>query len=154
MSEYSSAGPKGPYSLECFRDVADRRGKEAKHLLELPKKHKHWDGAVTCALLATECALKATLIFGSGVKYDHELPADVQKVAFKGSSGHDLAQLLSLQPALIRRAEAFPLEAVRRLHCRKRYEHRYGHKRPPLLEARPVVEDAGIVIEWMRRIVK
>jgi len=155
VSAGSAETKKDPYSFECFRDVAMRRGHEAKQLLDGSKKR--CDGAVTCALLATECAMKATLIFGNEVKYHHELPADIQAKAFKGSSGHDLMQLFALQPAAVTAkldADGKVRQAVRRLHGRPRYEHRYGYKRPPVHEARLVVTDAQTIITWMKEIVR
>ena len=52
------------YTRQCFMDTARRRAREARALLDYPQSQKQRDGAVTMALLAAECALKAALLQG------------------------------------------------------------------------------------------
>jgi len=151
VTRASEASGKGTYSLEIFRDVAARRAKEAKHLLEASKRS--CDGAVACALLATECALKATLLFGYEVTYDHELPERLYIRYFRSKHGHALMELYREQHPRVSRRETAPFVEVTRLDGRDRYEHRYGACRPRPVEARPIVVDAETVVGWMWRIV-
>lgn len=100
-------------------------------------------------LLAAECALKATIIFGHGVAYDDELPPTVRAQVFRGSGGHDLVQLYQVQPQAVR-VIPLPLDEIRRLSRRDRYRHRYGHISPPRSEASAVLSDSAVVVQWMQ----
>lgn len=140
------------YSMQCFRDVAARRSVEARVMLEVSRRGRHCDGAVTCALLATECALKATLLFGYGAAYHDELPEPVRKRLFQGSGGHDLNLLYQEQPHRVR-VVPLPEAEIRRLSRRDRYRHRYGERAPSKLEASAVLDDSDGVIQWMKRVV-
>lgn len=140
------------YSMQCFMDTAVRRSLEARHLLDVNRRARRCDGALTCALLAAECALKATLLFGHGVQYEDELPPPVRKQAFQGSSGHDLAELFQRQPPSVRH-KPLPVVEISRLSRRPRYAHRYGERRPPRHEAEDVVNDVDVVVRWMKGII-
>lgn len=140
------------YSMQCFRDVASRRGLEARSMLEVDRRGRRCDGAVTCALLAAECALKATLLFGYGANYHDELPETVRKQAFHGSGGHDLTLLYQMQPQSVRVVPLPELE-IRRLSRRDRYRHRYGERPARRVDAVAVLDDSDGVIQWMKRVV-
>lgn len=140
------------YSMQCFMDTAVRRSLEARHLLEVNRRARQCDGALTCALLAAECALKAALLFGHHVQYAEELPPTVRKQAFQGSSGHDLALLSQLQPPSVRH-KPLPVLEISRLSRRHRYAHRYGEQKPPKHEAKGVLNDVDVVVQWMERII-
>jgi len=140
---------KSLYRLDVFRDTAYRRCQEAKRLLEGTRRG--CDGAVACALLSTECALKATLLFGYDVTYDHELPDDMYHRYFRSKLGHALLELYRALPASVRRT-AVPVDEVVRLDQRDRYAHRYGAQRPRLMESRPLITDAEAVVTWMNRV--
>jgi hypothetical protein len=118
-------------------------------MLDADPRARHCDGAVTCALLAAECALKATLIFGHGVAYDDEVPPSVHARVFRGSGGHDLVRLYQEQPQAVR-VIPLPVTEITRLSGRHRYRHRYGHVSPPRSEASAVLDDSQVVIQWMK----
>ncbi len=137
------------YRVDVFRDTALTRVLEAKLLLD--KAKRRCDGAVVCALLSTECALKATLLFGYGVTYDHELSDELYKRYFRSKVGHALGELCRALPAKVRRS-TLPIDELRRLDQCERYEYRYGARRPRLTEARPVIMDAQAVVSWMEQV--
>ncbi len=138
------------YGLDVFRDTAEWRCREAKQLLEGAKRR--CDGAVACALLSTECALKATLLFGHGVTYGHELPDTLHKRYFQSKYGHALLELYRAQTTSVLTKISVPIDEVTRLDQRDRYEHRYGARRPRLTAAQPVITDAEAVVEWMKKV--
>ena len=140
------------YTLQCFMDVSGRRILEARKLLDIPKK---WcDGAVTYALLATECALKAALLAGYQAKDITEVSPALHKVAFKSKTGHDLALLWSRQAPMIQKlASSDVRDAIDILHRLDRYHHRYGAKRPTRVHAEPAVVAAELVVGWMKKVV-
>lgn len=138
------------YGLDVFRDTAEWRCREAKQLLDGSKRR--CDGAVACALLSTECALKATLLFGYGVTYDHELPDVLYKRYFRSKHGHALLALYREQTPRVLTKISVPILEVTRLDQRDRYEHRYGALRPRLTAAQPVITDAETVVEWMKKV--
>lgn len=140
------------YSMQCFRDVASRRSLEARTLLDVNPRGRRCDGAVTCALLAAECALKATLLFGYGAAYPDELPEAVHRQAFHGSGGHDLTLLYQIQPQSVR-VVSLPEREIRRLSRRHRYRYRYGERTALRSEAVAVLDDSDGVIQWMKRVV-
>lgn len=140
------------YSMQGFMDTAVRRSDEARHLVGADRRARRCDGAVTCALLAAECALKATLLFGYAVQYEDQVPAQVRKQAFQGSTGHDLSLLYQLQPPSVRMKPP-PVEAIIRLAQRHRYAHRYGQQSPPQKEAENVTNDADKVVQWMKGVI-
>ena len=65
-------------------------------MLDVPKRF--CDGAATCALLAAECALKATLLYGHQATRLDEVPKQIQSEAFKSKAGHNLVALWGWQP--------------------------------------------------------
>lgn len=79
------------YTMQTFLDVSRRRIQEARRLLDVPKRF--CDGAATCALLAAECALKATLLYGRQATTLRDVPDQIQRQAFESKAGHDLAAL-------------------------------------------------------------
>jgi hypothetical protein len=135
-----------------YRETARRRIVEAKHLLAF-EAHKParmtFDAAVACALLAAECALKAALLYGHSCNSVEEYPDDEVSPCFAGRTGHSLRLLLDRQAPELLRVDAVPTDAVVRLGGCDRYKYRYGVQRPLLLAARPLVDAAEKVVDWM-----
>lgn len=95
--------PHATQGLQHFFDVACRRAREARVLLDYPQQQKQKDGAVTFALLAAECALKAALLKGLQVNTVSELsdhPAAAR--LFGGKKGHNLAAIWGEIPAAVK----------------------------------------------------
>jgi len=160
-----------PYTRQTFQDSAKRRIAEAwvllhvvdaAHLLSAqpdisgaPSLPRRWsaDGAVVCALLAAECALKATLLFGYQTDRIDALPPSVQTELFEGSSGHNISLLwLRQQSALVATAARHVEDAVQRLVGVDRYRHRYGVRRPKPQDAEPHVHHATMLVDWMTQV--
>ncbi len=132
------------YYRQTFLDTARRRVREAESLLSVPKV-RSCDGAVACALLASECALKALLLFGYNADEDKELPLKIWENCFRGKAGHAIQRLWEhVTPrcqSLIPRGAAFQA-ALAALDQADRYEHRYGKQRPAQFDAIQFVEYA------------
>lgn len=142
------------YTRQCFIDTARRRAREARLLLDQPERQKQRDGAVTMALLATECALKAVLMHGYQANRIEELPEPVHNRFFKSKRGHDLRAIWWDCPSHIAALrETADSDAVMALHGAGRYEHRYGAKKPKREIAEAYVEAAKHVIKWMTSVV-
>jgi hypothetical protein len=142
------------YSFQTFFDTARRRSKEARELLDHPagRSHTRRDAAVTCALLAAECALKCLLLHVYQASKVTALPDDVQQRAFRSRAGHSIVTLWSLLDAqgLTASAEPSVREAIDLLHGADRYLHRYGVRRPFREHAAPRIEAAEVLVEWMK----
>lgn len=110
------------------------------------------DGAVTCALLAAECALKATLLHGKSANSIAELPGEVKEDLFQSAEGHSVRRLWDRQESRIKaldvKGEIF--KAVDSLNGRDRYLHRYGAQRPDHATAEPVIKLSNDIVVWMR----
>jgi len=155
------------YSRQVFCDTAKRRIAEARLLLE-PKSwtvvtgedptKRLWycDGAVTCSLLAAECALKATLLHGKCANTLAELPKDVIAELFETSQGHSVRRLWDRQESRIKAQDAGGtiFAAVDKLNGLDRYLHRYGAQRPKSEVAKPFVDLSGEVVKWMNNVLK
>lgn len=140
------------YTLDSFLTVARRRAQEARALLDVPKKR--CDGAVACALLAAECSLKTTLLFGYEANTHLDVPGNVFNAAFKSKSGHNLQVLWGLHPLSITQlATTDEFKALSILHALDRYEHRYGAKGPERQHAIRAVDSADILVKWMAKVV-
>ena len=140
------------YTMQTFLDASSRRMSEARALLDVPKRF--CDGAATCALLAAECALKATLLYGHQATRLDDVPPPIQATAFRSRSGHDLVALWGLQESSVRaRRTDDQQRALDALHRLDRYEHRYGLKRPERRHAETAVQAAEILVEWMKGVV-
>ena len=139
------------YTLQGFVDVARRRAKEAQVMLGVPKKF--CDGAVTCGLLAAECALKAALLWGHQANTVDSLDLAIQEGAFHGKAGHNLAALWSLIPTKVK-GQGAPSDAVSSLNGRDRYRHRYGETRPYKKDAQKILEDVEKIVDWMGKVTK
>jgi len=141
-----------PYTRQRFRDTAVRRAKEARVLLSVP--HKSCDGAVTCGLLAAECALKATLLHGHQASMPEELPPKIQKQMFEGSSGHSIFILWTGQASRIQSQKTPALDsAIIHLSGPNRYEYRYGVRRPAKQHATPFVDSCDSIVLWMQKVI-
>ena len=139
-----------PVSRQDFLNTAQRRVREARTLLENPSPQKHRDGAVTMALLAAECALKAALMLNTTSDADD----NQNKRWFKGKGGHNLQILWGDQIANIRaQAEHKQNNALDRLNQADPYAYRYGQKRPRREHAEPFVEDSEVLVQWTENIV-
>jgi hypothetical protein len=142
------------YTRQCFFDAARRRAGEARVLLDWPERQKQRDGAVTVALLASECALKAMLMHGLQANRLDELPEALRSTYFKSKRGHDLRAIWRELPQRIAAGSgASESDAMLQLHKADRYEHRYGLKRPKRDEAEPYVEAAERLVAWMMKMV-
>lgn len=138
--------------MQIFLDVSRRRIQEARALLDVPKRF--CDGAATCALLAAECALKATLLYGRQATRSRDVPVQIQRQAFESKAGHDLAALWGLQDVSIQaRRTDDQRKALDALHRLDRYHHRYGVKRPERQHAESAVQAAETLVEWMKGVV-
>jgi hypothetical protein len=139
------------FSRQTLYDVARRRMVEARRLLDVP--HKACDGAVTCALLAAECALKAVLLHGHQVNTIDDLDETAKRL-FRSKEGHMIPRLWDSQStrAKVQKTNELSL-ALNRLNC-DRYSYRYGGKRPVAKDATPFVEAAQAVVDWMKVIFK
>lgn len=138
--------------FQQLRDTALTRIAEAKVLLTQPMhKRDRRDGALTCALLAAECALKAVLLYDQGKTRAIDLAEGLRKAHFTGTSGHSLHGIrAAITGALTGTPEAAVEQAIGRLGRQKRYELRYGQTRPKGRDAQPLVEDAQTVVQWMK----
>ena len=139
-------------AFQELRDTAVIRIAEASVLLTQPvHKRDRRDGALTCALLAAECALKAVLLRDHGKIHTADLEETVRKRHFSGSGGHSLPRILAaITGARTGAPGADVQEAIGRLGRQGRYELRYGQQRPSSAYARPLVEDAQKVVAWMK----
>jgi hypothetical protein len=155
------------YTRQGFCDTAERRNAEARLLLEPKswlaatgkdpsKRLWHCDGAVTCSLLAAECALKATLLHGKCANSVAELPAELVAALFETSHGHSVRRLWDHQESRIKAQDVRGLifVAIDRLNGLDRYMHRYGAQRPNPDVAKPFVDLSGEVVRWMREVLK
>lgn len=140
-------------SLQTLKATASRRAREAEALLDHPAGVRRRDGAVTCALLAAECALKAVLLRGRRANTVADLPDDVRERCFAGAAGHRLRILWdTLEAADKDPGDAgYPSlwDAVTKLNQLDRYAHRYGQRTPDRSHAEPHVESARVIINWM-----
>jgi hypothetical protein len=150
---------------QTFYDTAKRRVAEAKLLLEAPRasesaakdssRPRLWscDGAVTCGLLAAECALKATLLHGHGADYKDELPREIAEDMFDTSRGHVLKALWDRQAARLKSTTGDDIVgAIERLNGLDRYQHRYGALKPDFHRAQPLVKCGELVVSWMQKV--
>ena len=140
------------YNMQVFFDTSRRRIKESRRLLDIPKRS--CDGATTCALLAAECALKATLLYGHQASTLDEIPEPIHRKVFKSKLGHDLGVLIFHQTANVKALwmdEQF--NALTQLKQLDRFAHRYGLKRPQREHAALAVGNAEILVAWMAGIV-
>lgn len=125
---------------------------EARRLLVVP--HRACDGAVTCALLAAECALKAVLLHGHQVNIIDDLADEAAKRLFRSKEGHMIPRLWGSQSTRVKAQKTSTLGlALNRLNC-DRYSYRYGAKRPIAEDAIPLVDAAQAVVDWMKEIFK
>lgn len=156
---------KSQLTRQTFFDAAKRRGIEARILLcatrawgsliisDRPLRGWSWDGAVTCGLLAAECALKATLLHGHTADKIADLPDDVRAGLFDSSEGHKIRLLWDRQASRVKSMAPEKLEpSIHRLHLPDRYHLRYGGRRPTEVEATPFVECSETVITWMKQV--
>ena len=141
-----------PVSWQDFKDVATRRLKEARHLVEL-KNHRYYDGAVTYALLSAECALKALILLDHGANNQNELPSNIRLKAFHSKQGHRLKELSgalsSNYQSQFQREEVL---ALNKLDQKDPYDYRYGAKRPHKEAAAPAIDMAQKVLDCMKRL--
>jgi hypothetical protein len=148
-------GKVGPqYTRQSFFDVARRRVREARTLLEHPPSQKQRDGAVTMALVAAECALKAALLQGIQVNSVEDLPGGSVAGLFSGKKGHDLLELWrGLPTAISAQTTATEDQAMICLNGADPYLHRYGVKKPRREHAEPLVKSAEQLVAWMNNVV-
>lgn len=138
---------------QALRDTADIRMREAECLLNpVAVKKGRRDGAVTCALLAVECALKVLVLQRYGVHRTSDLSEDIRKKVFSGKNGHNIANLEQHIDAAITAPSTEVRNAIAELHQTDRYEHRYGNKKPMRAHAEPKVKKARLVIDWMKEL--
>lgn len=150
---------------QTFFETAKRRGTEARILLHAPSAYEYlhstcrplrgwsWDGAVTCGLLAAECALKATLLHGHTADQVDELPASVGNGLFDSSEGHKIRLLWDRQARSVTNIAPEDLApAIDRLHLPDRYQLRYGGRRLTEVEAKPFVECSETIVAWMKQV--
>lgn len=139
-----------------FRETARRRAAEARSLLDHPAGQRRKDGAVTCALLAAECALKALLLDGHGLDAtDAVSVGDPLYGCFRGAAGHDLPTLARrCDPAIAAGRTAAEFEAIDQLHGRDRYAYRYGAAGTGIdrAPAAQLVAHAETLVAWMNRV--
>ena len=141
------------YTFDDFLCTAQRRSREARSLLEHPQGQKQRDGAVTMALLAAECALKAVLLHGFQLNTTAEAD-QAQNRWFKGKSGHDLGLLWNDQPAHVRALSNPELNDALRVLCPvDPYSYRYGKKKPKDMHAEPFVAGSELLVKWSKKIV-
>ncbi|WP_295585060.1 hypothetical protein [uncultured Lamprocystis sp.] len=148
-------GKVGPqYTRQSFFDAARRRVREARVLLDHPTSQKQRDGAVTMALVAAECALKAALLQGHQVNSIDDLWGGPVADLFKGKKGHDLLELWRGLPAPISaQTTAAEDQAMICLNGADTYLHRYGVKKPRREHAEPLVKSAERLVAWMNHVV-
>jgi hypothetical protein len=123
-------------------------------LLEYPNHQKQRDGAVTMALLATECALKAALMHGFQLNTTSD--ADEAQISrwFRGKKGHNLQVLWSDQAANLRAQVVVKQDdALSRLNQADPYVYRYGQKKPKREHAEPFIEDSEVLVQWTESVV-
>lgn len=145
-------------TLQMFRETASRRVAEARALLDHPRQRRK-DGAVVCALLAAECALKALLLKGHGLNSSSEALSDENKdlhlrSCFRGKAGHDLPFLRGrLHSDITAGCSDDEFDAVTALDARNRYEYRYGAAGTAIqrAHAEPLVGSADTLVAWMKR---
>lgn len=149
MLAWKSVAKIENYTFQDFLDTARVRVREAVSLVDCSSKR--CDGAVTCGLLAVECALKCLLLYGNQAPRITEL-GDNEQRAFSSKLGHNIGWLWNLLPAGIKNSATDEVnDAIGRLHQLDRYDHRYGKQRPRKKHAQPYVESAQIVVRWMER---
>lgn len=140
-------------TAQALRDTAVTRMRESECLLNECQQRRigrdRRDGAVTCALLAVECALKVLVMRRHGVTRVNQLDEALQKKLFAGKLGHDLAVLSQHLDAVTAPYEPAVKIAICTLHSQNRYDLRYGAKRPRQLDATPLVTHARAIIDWM-----
>ena len=120
-------------------------------MLDYPQPQKQRDGAVTMALLAAECALKAALLQGLQANSLDDLAGRSEEKLFSGTRGHDLSELWRGLPATVGAlATAAESQALGLLRQANPYEHRYGAKKPQRSLAEPLIQSAECLVDWMR----
>lgn len=140
----------------AFRETARRRAREAAHLLEIEAAkpaRAAYDAAVTCALLAAECALKAALLHGHQCDSVADYSDHPDQPSFAGRSGHQLRLLLDRQAPEVIRVVPPPHNEIDRLGGCDRYAYRYGVRKPKRVDAEPFVVAARVVVAWMEHVV-
>ena len=155
------------YTRQGFYQAAKRRIAEARLMMEPKawlahtgqdpsKRLWHCDGAVTCALLATECALKATLLHGKSVNSVADLPKKMIDELFRTSQGHSVKRLWDRQEDRIQAMDATGSvsSAIASLGRLDRYLHRYGAQKPTHHVAEPFVKLGADVVQWMHDVLK
>lgn len=143
-----------PYTRQEFLDTARRRVDEARALLEYPQRQKYRDGAVTLALLAAECALKALLMHGYQLNTTDDADDSQRRRWFQGTRGHNLQTLWVDQHASLRNlATDQQSMAISTLHQADPYVYRYGKKKPRREHAEPFVENSECLVKWMKDII-
>lgn len=148
-----SNGQDEIYTFDEFLRTAQRRSREARSLLEHPTGQKQRDGAVTMALIAAECALKAVLLHGFQLNTSAEVD-EAQKWWFRGKTGHNLGLLWNGQPAHVRALSEPGLDDALRVLCpADPYSYRYGKKKPKDMHAEPFVEGSELLVKWSQKIV-
>lgn len=138
------------YGYQCFWEASRVRIREARHMLGLGSRR--FDGAVTVALLATECALKALLFSGHQENSYDALKARLPGV-FEGKTGHNIAFLWSKQAPRVQALATEPVKtAISALHQLDAFEYRYGARRPRLEHAQPAIDAGEVIVRWMEGI--
>jgi hypothetical protein len=105
------------------------------------------------ALLAAECALKATLLHGYQLNTTEDAEESQRARWFRGTTGHRLQILWSDQPASQRQSAGPEDQAVCALNQADPYVYRYGGKRPNRGDAMPYVEHAETLVQWMKVVI-
>jgi hypothetical protein len=145
---------EAPYTRQEFLDTARRRVNEARALLDYPSHQKHRDGAVTLALLAAECSLKALLMHGYQLNTTDDANDSQRNRWFKGVKGHNLQTLWVDQHASLRNlATDQQSKAISILNKADPYAYRYGKMKPRREHAEPFVEYSECLVKWMKEIV-
>ena len=102
------------------------------------------------ALLAAECALKATLMHGYGLNSTDQANEEQQLLWFRGKNGHRLQILWGSQHASVKESGERPGIAVSELNKADSYAYRYGQKRPKREHADPFVDHSETLVQWMK----
>jgi hypothetical protein len=140
-------------TAQAIRDTAIIRMRESECLLhECPQRRggrDRRDGAVTCALLAVECALKVLVMRRHGANRVNQLEKALQEKLFSGKSGHNLAVLIQHVDSSTAPQGPSVKAAITKLHSQDRYDHRYGAKRPCQQDAQPLILHARAIVDWM-----
>lgn len=143
-----------PYTLSTFRRVALRRREESRLLVRDHTLAKQRGGAIVCALLAVECALKALLLHDQKTDLAVNLSDDLKKAHFSGAGGHALGPIYgSLSPGRRGRCDATAHKAISDLHVLDRYLYRYGGQGSGIQNpaATDIVNKAAAVVGWMEQ---